>query len=151
MKRYSFKDGFKCVASTKEDAILQHNVYKATASDNKTFTVYVGDSEVNDNLLSKDDAIKLADSWKKKGYDDVQVVDTKTNKVTAANKVVSAQEEGQCFVLVPKDMLVNKNLILRCKKLWIKDARTVGVQEGLKHSKPARTLDRMIKLISEDM
>ena len=96
MKQYTFKDGFKCVASTKKEAIDQH-------------------------------------------------------KATAANKVASAQEEGQCFVLVPRDMLVNKNLILRCKKLWIKDARTVGVQEGLKHSKPARTLDRVIKLINEDM
>jgi len=37
------------------------------------YTVWVGGTEVNDSLLEYDDAIKLADSYRKKEYDDVIV------------------------------------------------------------------------------
>ena len=84
MKKYTFKDGFKCFASTKEQAIAKHKVMA-----DKTFTVYVGDGEVNDSLLTIEEARKLAKSYRNKGYDDVKIVDTKTNKVTAAQEAKS--------------------------------------------------------------
>ena len=37
------------------------------------YTVWVGGTEVNDSLLEYDDAMKLADSYRKKEYDDVIV------------------------------------------------------------------------------
>jgi len=45
------------------------------------YTVFVGGGEVNDYLLSYEDAVKLAREYADEGYDDVQVVNTKTNKV----------------------------------------------------------------------
>ena len=62
----------------------------------KTFTVYVGDGEVNDSLLTIEEARKLAKSYRNKGYDDVKIVDTKTNKVTAAQNfgVLDADKSG---------------------------------------------------------
>lgn len=39
----------------------------------KCFTVWVGGVEVNDYLLSRSEAVALADSYKQDGYDDVSV------------------------------------------------------------------------------
>lgn len=39
----------------------------------KWFTVWVGGVEVNDNLLSEEDANTLADEYREDGYDDVGV------------------------------------------------------------------------------
>lgn len=39
----------------------------------KNYSVWVGGSEINSNYLTKDEALKLADSWKSKGYEDVAV------------------------------------------------------------------------------
>ena len=40
-----------------------------------TFSVWVGGIEVNDFLLSEEEANNLADEWRAKGYDDVYVDD----------------------------------------------------------------------------
>ncbi len=40
----------------------------------RTYTLYVGGSEVNDYLLTHDEAIKIAAHWRKQGYDDVVIV-----------------------------------------------------------------------------
>ena len=45
------------------------------------YTVFVGGGEVNDYLLSYEDAVKLAREYADEGYDDVQVVNAKTNKI----------------------------------------------------------------------
>ncbi len=37
----------------------------------KTYTVWVGGSEVNDSYLTKDEAEKLAFEYEDEGYDDV--------------------------------------------------------------------------------
>ena len=39
----------------------------------KKYTVWVGGTEVNDYLLTKEDAKKLAEEYKKDGYDDVVI------------------------------------------------------------------------------
>lgn len=39
----------------------------------KRFSVWVGGVEVNDYLLTKKEAEKLARSWRNKGYDDVSI------------------------------------------------------------------------------
>lgn len=39
----------------------------------KRFSVWVGDGEVNDNLLTYEDAVDIAESWLDKGYDDVVI------------------------------------------------------------------------------
>ncbi len=38
-----------------------------------TYTVWVGGVEVNDHLLSKENAEALAKYWIEQGYDDVQI------------------------------------------------------------------------------
>ncbi len=38
-----------------------------------TYTVWVGGVEVNDHLLSKENAEALAKHWIEQGYDDVQI------------------------------------------------------------------------------
>ena len=43
--------------------------------DKNRFSVWVGGIEVNDVLLSEEEANKLADQWRAKGYDDVCVDD----------------------------------------------------------------------------
>ena len=68
MKQYTFKDGFKCVASTKEDAIAQHNQFQVTAarkkgglhrhSSMKVEKVYRSEKEINLILKSIDDIAK---------------------------------------------------------------------------------------------
>jgi len=40
---------------------------------NDKYTVWVGGIEVNNSLLSKEDAVELANSYRKQGYDDVHV------------------------------------------------------------------------------
>ena len=46
----------------------------------KRFSVWVGGGEVNNFLLTKDDAIELAFEYLDDEYDDVQVIDTETNE-----------------------------------------------------------------------
>ena len=41
--------------------------------DREWFSVWVGGIEVNDCLLTKNEAEKLATAWKAKGYDDVHI------------------------------------------------------------------------------
>ena len=43
----------------------------------KTYTVWVGGVEVNDFLLSKREAEKLAEKYINDGYDDVQIINLK--------------------------------------------------------------------------
>lgn len=38
------------------------------------YAVWVGGSEINSHLLSKEQALEIAQEWKEKGYDDVSVV-----------------------------------------------------------------------------
>jgi hypothetical protein len=40
----------------------------------RTYTVFVGGSEVNDYLLTYDDALDIANYWREQGYDDVHIV-----------------------------------------------------------------------------
>lgn len=44
----------------------------------KTYSVFVGGSEINAHYLSHDEAIDLAEYWVSKGYDDVVVVNMST-------------------------------------------------------------------------
>ena len=44
------------------------------------YTVWVGGTEVNDSLLEYDDAMEIADSYKKKGHTDVIVECVKYNE-----------------------------------------------------------------------
>jgi len=44
------------------------------------YTVFVGGAEVNDHLLTWGQAVLLSQSYDVQGYDDVAIVDTKTNK-----------------------------------------------------------------------
>jgi len=39
----------------------------------KEWTVWVGGGEINDHLLTQDEATNLAQSWKDKGYDDAKI------------------------------------------------------------------------------
>ena len=39
----------------------------------RTYTVYVGGSEVNDYLLTHDEATELAAYWREQGYDDIAI------------------------------------------------------------------------------
>ena len=39
----------------------------------KIYTVWVGGVEVNDYLLTEDEAISISEAWKNEGYDDVQI------------------------------------------------------------------------------
>lgn len=49
---------------------------------NKVYTVWVGGTEVNDHLLTKEDAIILAKSYEDDGYTDIKIVNTETGKET---------------------------------------------------------------------
>jgi len=107
MKKFKFKDGLVITASTVEEAKSKHKVMAS-----KTFTVYVGDGEVNDNLLSIEEARKIAKSYRNKGYDDVKIVDTKTNKVVSSCKITStdsfnelmSQKEFRIFIELAKEL-----------------------------------------------
>jgi hypothetical protein len=60
---------------------VQHSARdKKTVSESTedTYTVWVGGTEVNDYLLSKEDAERLAQEYRDKGYDDVVIDDTTT-------------------------------------------------------------------------
>ena len=46
-------------------------------SEEETYTVWVGGSEVNDHLLTKDQAERLAKCYIADGYDDVQIEELK--------------------------------------------------------------------------
>jgi hypothetical protein len=46
---------------------------KTVKSSEMEYTVWVGGTEVNDNWLSYDDAVRLYDKYKAQGYDDVQL------------------------------------------------------------------------------
>ena len=46
---------------------------RTKGSDKKTYSVWVGDGEVNDSLLTKKEAEELAQKWKDDGYDDVVI------------------------------------------------------------------------------
>jgi hypothetical protein len=48
--------------------------------DDKSYSVWVGDMEVNDHLLSKSDAERVAFLWVTAGYDDVIIHNTKGDK-----------------------------------------------------------------------
>jgi hypothetical protein len=52
---------------------------------NQNYTVWVGGSEVNDEYLSQQDAVALAQHWRAQGYNDVAVelVDTVGNNTNA--------------------------------------------------------------------
>jgi hypothetical protein len=39
----------------------------------RTYTVWVGGSEMNSNLLTKGQAVSIANDWFNRGYNDVQV------------------------------------------------------------------------------
>lgn len=52
----------------------------------KCFTVWVGGVEVNDYLLSRSEAVALADSYKQDGYDDVSVQKNLKNDEYKSNK-----------------------------------------------------------------
>ena len=58
-------------------------VSKEYGGDHRTYSVWVGGGEVNDNLLSKEKAEETADYWRREGYKDVKieevVVDENTN------------------------------------------------------------------------
>ena len=41
------------------------------------FSVWVGGGEVNEHLLTEDEAKEVAKHWKKKGYDDVEIQEYK--------------------------------------------------------------------------
>lgn len=101
MKQYTFKDGTKVIASSVEEAKSKHKVMA-----NKTFTVYVGDGEVNDNLLSIEEARKIAKSYRNKGYDDVKIVDTKTNKVVAKFSPDETSRLEKCLELLEKQCAI---------------------------------------------
>ena len=45
--------------------------YRMSSIPNTKYTVWVGGTEVNDSLLEYDDAMEIADSYKKKGHTDV--------------------------------------------------------------------------------
>jgi len=47
------------------------NEYETIEIPNTKYTVWVGGTEVNDSLLEYDDAMEIADSYKKKGHTDV--------------------------------------------------------------------------------
>jgi hypothetical protein len=49
--------------------------------DNQMYTVFVGGAEVNDNLLTLEQANRLADEYAFDGYDDVCVVPEKAIKL----------------------------------------------------------------------
>lgn len=42
-----------------------------------TWTVWVGGVEVNDYLLTYEEAVRLAEIWKADGYEDTQISNTK--------------------------------------------------------------------------
>lgn len=46
----------------------------------KTWSVFVGGSEVNNHYLTKDEAKELADEYVSDGYDEVYIVDTNGNQ-----------------------------------------------------------------------
>ena len=96
MKGFKFKDGYECVASTKEEAMAKH---------------------------------KLA---------------------TASYPFEKQTEQGD-YLLVPADKIVNKGWLLRFKHLIVVDENTVGIKNGMKPIKKAKTIQKMIKLINEDM
>lgn len=52
MKQYTFKDGFKCVASTREEAIAKHKVIAKALPVKVKFNKYL--SEKDEDLLTKD-------------------------------------------------------------------------------------------------
>ena len=54
---------------TSMDIIAEHLGFPKKAR----FSVWVGGGEVNDHLLTKKEAEKLAEVWRDKGYDDVQI------------------------------------------------------------------------------
>jgi hypothetical protein len=146
MKQYTFKDGLKIVASTKSEAMRKHKVLAS-----KDFTVYVGGDEVNDNLLSLEEAKKIADKYRKDGYDDVQVMNVKTNKVVASNATADKEEfVGGEYLLVPVESIVNKGWLLRFKRIMLMSENSVGIKKGMRKEKIARTLPKMMKLINED-
>ena len=147
MKKFRFKDGAVITANTAEEAKKQHKV-SASA---KEFTVYVGGSEINDNLLTLEEAKKLADSYRNKGYDDVSVLNVTTNKVVAAFPFDKKEDKAEEYVLVPVNQIVNKSWLLKYKKLLIIGENTVGIKTGLKKEKLARTIQKMNKLIHEDI
>ena len=91
MKQYTFKDGTKIVASTREEAIAQH-------------------------------------------------------KATAANEDFVPSN----YVLVPVDKVINKGWLLRFKTISLIDESTVGIKNGMKAIKKAKTIQKMIKLINGD-
>ena len=76
MKQYTFKDGFKCVASTKEEAIKKHKVVsakkqKVSASDNnelkeiaKAFKGKIADLYINGSMIqfNSSDSIVIGNS-----------------------------------------------------------------------------------------
>jgi hypothetical protein len=43
----------------------------------RTYTVWVGGSEMNSHLLTRSKAIALANEWFNRGYDDVRVEEVK--------------------------------------------------------------------------
>lgn len=42
-----------------------------------TYTVWVGGVEVNDHLLTHDEATEIATYWREQGYDDVAIEEVK--------------------------------------------------------------------------
>lgn len=52
------------------------------------YSVFVGDSEVNSFLLTKDEANKLARVWRMKGYDDVSIYKYTDEEIAALPEVI---------------------------------------------------------------
>lgn len=59
--------------------------------------------------------------------------------------------EKEAYLLVPVDKVINKGWLLRFKMIAIVDENTVGIKKGMKPIKKAKTIQKMIKLINEDM
>ena len=42
-------------------------------NDRKNYSVWVGGGEINSHYLTKDEAVKLSEFWKRNGYEDVLI------------------------------------------------------------------------------
>lgn len=65
-----YDDAIAAAKKICEDYILSKIEYESV----KQYTVFVGGAEVNDELLTIDEAEDLAEEYKKDGYDDVSVL-----------------------------------------------------------------------------
>lgn len=113
MKQYTFKDGFKCVASTKEEAIAKHKVMAGK--------IKINMSKLNKliNKLGLKDTISIYDD--SDGYIDVQVhypYSFKQARLDEIHTYCEGEKDCSDYLTENKDKLLKfRNMLDDLKKL----------------------------------